>query len=122
VTARIRGCVSFLLYALSTQRALEAARERTQRRPIRYLRFNVAWPVVVEAGKRSSSCTVNGGPRGMVKLTERLSEGSAAQLRFHPPTGSSFDVKRSCGALTEMGWLSSPTTPAPVDHLARAAR
>ena len=66
----------------------------TQRRPRRYPRFNVVWPVVVEAGKRLFLLqTVNLSGRGaMVKPTERLSEGSVAQLHFHPPNGSSFEA------------------------------
>ncbi|HEY7868142.1 MAG TPA: PilZ domain-containing protein [Methylomirabilota bacterium] len=67
----------------------------TRRRPRRYPRFDVAWPVVLEAGKRFFLLqTVNVSGRGaMVKPTERLSEGSVAQLHFHPPNGSSFDVE-----------------------------
>jgi len=66
-----------------------------QRRPRRYPRFNVSWPVVVEAGKRFFLLqAVNVSGRGArVRPTERLDEGSVAQLHFHPPNGSSLDVE-----------------------------
>jgi len=74
---------------------LAGAGSGTRRRPRRYPRFNVAWPVVVEAGKRFfllQAVDVSG--RGAkVRPTERLSEGSVAQLHFHPPDGSSLDVE-----------------------------
>jgi len=67
----------------------------SQRRPRRYPRFNASWPVVVEAGKRFfllQAVDVSG--RGAkVRPMERLGEGSLAQLHFHPPNGSSFDVE-----------------------------
>ena len=67
----------------------------TPRRPRRNARFNVSWPVVVEAGKRFfllQAVDVSG--RGAkVRPTERLDEGSVAQLHFHPPNGSSFDAE-----------------------------
>jgi len=67
----------------------------TQRRPRRYPRFTVSWPVVVEAGKRFFLLrAVNVSSRGAkVRPTERLGEGSVAQLHFHPPNGSSLDVE-----------------------------
>ena len=67
----------------------------TQRRPRRYPRFTVSWPVVVEAGKRVFLLqAVNVSGRGAkVGPTERLGEGSVAQLHFHPPDGSSLDVE-----------------------------
>ena len=67
----------------------------TPRRPRRYARFNVSWPVVVEAGKRFFLLrAVNVSGRGAkVMPTERLGEGSVAQLHFHPPDGSSLDVE-----------------------------
>ncbi len=60
----------------------------------RYPRFDVSWPVVVEAGQRFFLLqTVNVGGRGArVRPTERLGEGSVARLHFHPPAGPSFDV------------------------------
>ena len=60
-----------------------------------YPRTNVSWPVVVEAGKRLFLLqAVNLSARGAkVRPTERLSEGSAAWLHFHPPDGSSLDVE-----------------------------
>jgi PilZ domain-containing protein len=65
------------------------------RRPRRYPRFTVSWPVVVEAGKQFfllQAVDVSG--RGAkVRPTERLGEGSVAQLHFHPPDGSSLDVE-----------------------------
>jgi hypothetical protein len=66
-----------------------------QRRPRQYPRFNVSWPVVVEAGKRFFLLrTVNVSGRGAkARPTERLGEGSVAQLHFHPPDGSSLDVE-----------------------------
>lgn len=65
------------------------------RRPRRYARFNVSWPVVVEAGKRFFLLrAVNVSGRGAKVIpTERLDEGSVAQLHFHPPDGSSLDVE-----------------------------
>jgi hypothetical protein len=67
----------------------------TRRRPRRYPRFNVAWPVVVEAGKRFFLLqAVNVGGRGAkVRPTERLGEGRIARLHFHPPNGPSLDVE-----------------------------
>lgn len=64
-------------------------------RPRRYPRFEVSWPVVVEAGKRFFLLqAVNVSGRGArVRPTERLAEGSVAGLHFHPPTGPSFDVE-----------------------------
>jgi hypothetical protein len=66
----------------------------TPRRPRKYPRFNVSWPVVVEAGKRFFLLqAVNVSGRGAkVRPTERLGEGSVAHLHFHPPDGSSLDV------------------------------
>jgi hypothetical protein len=51
--------------------------------------------VVVEVGKRFFLLqAVNvSGQGARVRPTERLSEGSVAQLHFHPPTGSSLDVE-----------------------------
>lgn len=65
------------------------------RRPRRYPRLNVSWPVVVEAGKRFFLLeAVNVSGRGAkVRPTERLAEGSVAQLHFHPPNGSALDVE-----------------------------
>lgn len=67
----------------------------TQPRPRRYPRFNVSWPVVVEAGRRVFLLqVVNVSGRGAkVRPPERLGEGSVAQLHFHPPNGSSLDVE-----------------------------
>ena len=58
-------------------------------------RTKVSWPVVVEAGKRLFLLqAVNVSGRGAkVRPTERLGEGSVAQLHFHPPDGSSLDVE-----------------------------
>jgi hypothetical protein len=55
----------------------------------------VSWPVVVEAGKRVFLLqAINVSGRGAkVGPTERLGEGSVAQLHFHPPDGSSLDVE-----------------------------
>jgi hypothetical protein len=55
----------------------------------------VSWPVVVEAGKRFFLLrAVNVSGRGAKVIpTERLEEGSVAQLHFHPPDGSSLDVE-----------------------------
>jgi len=65
------------------------------RRTRRYPRFEVSWPVVVEAGRRFyllQAVDVSGrGAR--VRPTERLAEGSVARLHFHPPSGPSFDVE-----------------------------
>jgi hypothetical protein len=65
------------------------------RRPRRSPRFSVSWPVVVEVGKHFfllQAVDVSG--RGAkVRPTERLSEGSVAQLHFHPPTGPALDVE-----------------------------
>jgi len=54
----------------------------------------VSWPVVVEVGKRFFLLrAVNVSGRGAKVIpTERLGEGSVAQLHFHPPDGSSLDV------------------------------
>lgn len=72
-------------------------RERygTHRRPRRHPRFDVSWPVVVQAGKRIFLLqTVNVSGRGAwVRPAERLDEGSVAHLHFHPPNGSSLDVE-----------------------------
>ena len=67
----------------------------TPRRPRQYARFNVSWPVVVEAGKRFFLLrAVNVSGRGAKVIPmERLGEGSVAQLHFHPPDGSSLDVE-----------------------------
>lgn len=66
-----------------------------QRRPRRYPRFNVSWPVVVKGGKRVfllHAVSVSG--RGAkVRPREGLGEGSVAQLHFHPPNGSSLDIE-----------------------------
>jgi len=74
---------------------LAGAGSGTQRRPRRYPRFTVSWPVVVEAGKRFfllQAVDVSG--RGAkVRPTERLGEGSVAQLHFHPPNGPALDVE-----------------------------
>ena len=55
----------------------------------------MSWPVVVEAGKRFFLLrAVNVSGRGAKVIpTERLDEGSVAQLHFHPPNGSSLDVE-----------------------------
>ena len=65
------------------------------RRPRRCPRFSVSWPVVVEVGKRFFLLqAVNVSGRGAkVRPTERLAEGSVAQLHFHPPTGPALDVE-----------------------------
>src|SRR5258708_12977398 len=59
----------------------------TQRRPRRYPRFTVSWPVVVEAGKRGFLLqAVNVSGRGAkVGPTDRLREGSLPPLPLHPP-------------------------------------
>jgi hypothetical protein len=51
--------------------------------------------VVVEAGKRFFLLQVVNlsGQGAKVRPTERLGEGSVAQLHFHPPDGSSLDVE-----------------------------
>ena len=55
----------------------------------------MSWPVVVEAGKRFFLLrAINVSSRGAkLRPTERLDEGSVAQLHFHPPNGSSLDVE-----------------------------
>ena len=56
---------------------------------------SVIRPVVVEAGKRFfllRAVNVSGGG-AKVRPTERLGEGSVAQLHFHPPDGSSLDIE-----------------------------
>ena len=77
----------------------------TQRRPRRYPRFTVSWPVVVEAGKRVFLLqAVNVSGRGAkVGPTERLGEGSVAQLHFYPPDGSSLDVEAIVGRVDLVG-------------------
>lgn len=75
------------------------------RRPRRYPRRNVSWPVVVEAGKRFFLLeAVNVSGRGAkMRPTERLAEGSVAQLHFHPPNGSALDVEAIVWRVTPDG-------------------
>lgn len=76
--------------AISGRHGYEIPRQLRQ-----YSRTTVAWPVVVEAGKRLFLLqAVNLSARGAkVRPTERLGEGSLARLHFHPPDGSSLEVE-----------------------------
>ncbi len=60
----------------------------------RDIRSEVSWPVVVQVGNRIFLCqTVNVSARGTkVRPHERLSEGTVAQLHFHPPAKEPLDV------------------------------